>query len=466
MAAIQYLPYPMLLLDNQKTLVMANEAMGRLLDVEDKETATGEQTSIVEQLWGKTLGQIGIDVLQNCTPVGVVWDIFLEAIASDMSTEEKPEAEKPEAEAETEAATEADTETEAEAQSRGRGTVPAAEPTEPLNRSASGTGGSRTRSSFNDTVIEVVISPAEVSSSSFIRGEDRARKVASLRHTYAKMIITIWGQDEGRYFMLTFTNTDTPHEAPKQRRPVSRSVKNQKKHSMQSAESRQPTDPAASILKHTSIYRRASIGPGIINPADISATDTLFPPLGPPSDTALSTASSSLQRLFVMKDALLDSTEVPILAMWKDGGLSIANKAARKLFHTDAKLADVKTGHDVVRQWNAWDEAFTAPLKQEEHPIMELIRTEQPYTSRIIGVVDSNGRRELLECSGEAIRDEGTGEFLAGMVTAKNITDVTEQIREIKAKDEQRFQLICETMPQMIFTTAPNGDAEWFSERW
>src|SRR5258707_6513088 len=37
MAAIQYLPYPLMVLDNQKTLVMANEAMGRLLDIEDHE---------------------------------------------------------------------------------------------------------------------------------------------------------------------------------------------------------------------------------------------------------------------------------------------------------------------------------------------------------------------------------------------------------------------------------------------
>lgn len=463
MAAIQYLPYPMLLLDNQKTLVMANEAMGRLLDMEDQESATGEEISIVEQLWGKSLGQIGIDVLQNGRPVWVVWDLFLDAIASEMSPEEKPEAEK--SEAGTEADTEADTETDAETQARGRVAVPEIDSTDPLTRSTSGTSGSRTRSCFNDTVIEVVISPTEIFSSSYLR-EDRERKAASLRHTYAKMIITVWGQDDQRYFMLTFTNTDTHHEAPKQRRAVPRPTRGHKNPSLQSMKSHQPTEPAAAILKHTSIYRRASIGPGIINPADISSSENLFPPLGPPSDTALSTASSSLQRLFVMKDALLDSTEVPILAMWKDGGLSITNKAARKLFHKDAKPEDIKTGYDILRQWSVWDDTFKSPLKPDEYPIMELIRTQEPFTNRRVGIISGNGRKELLECSGEAIRDETTGEFLAGMVTAKNITDVTEQIREIKAKEEQRFKLICETMPQMIFTTAPGGDAEWFSERW
>jgi len=53
MAAIQHLPYPLMVLDNQKTLVMANEALGRLLDIQDYEGVTGEETEIC----GKAPGQ-------------------------------------------------------------------------------------------------------------------------------------------------------------------------------------------------------------------------------------------------------------------------------------------------------------------------------------------------------------------------------------------------------------------------
>lgn len=68
--------------------------------------------------------------------------------------------------------------------------------------------------------------------------------------------------------------------------------------------------------------------------------------------------------------------------------------------------------------------------------------------------------------AGEAVRDPDTGEFLAGIVTCRDITAVTQQITEIKEADEERFQLICDSMPQLIWTTTPDGLHDWFSQRW
>lgn len=167
-----------------------------------------------------------------------------------------------------------------------------------------------------------------------------------------------------------------------------------------------------------------------------------------------------------MKDALLDSTEMPILAMWKDFGLTISNRATRQMFPPDANLSHVKNGYDLMTKWHAWDEAFTAPLEAEDYPIVELIRTEKPFQSRKVGIKDEAGHKHIFDFTGEAIRDEITGEFLAGMVTARDISDITEEIREMKETNEQRFQLICNSMPQMIWTSTPEGLADWFSEKW
>ena len=150
-----------------------------------------------------------------------------------------------------------------------------------------------------------------------------------------------------------------------------------------------------------------------------------------------------------MKEALLDNTEVPILAMWKDESLTIPNKAARRLFHSTADLTQVKDGADLVTKWHIWDDTFTTRLDPREYPISVLIRTQTPFSSRKIGIIDpETDRKSVFDCLGEAIRDENTGEFLAGMVTCRDITEMTEQINEIKEKDEQRFQLICDSMPQ------------------
>jgi PAS domain S-box-containing protein len=71
-----------------------------------------------------------------------------------------------------------------------------------------------------------------------------------------------------------------------------------------------------------------------------------------------------------------------------------------------------------------------------------------------------------LDCSGEVIKDPNTGEFLAGVVTCHDVTKMTNKLAEQVEKDEQRFELICDSMPQMIWTTTPEGMHDWFSERW
>jgi hypothetical protein len=169
----------------------------------------------------------------------------------------------------------------------------------------------------------------------------------------------------------------------------------------------------------------------------------------------------------MMKDALLDNTQVPIVAMWKDESLTIPNRACRRLYPTNADLTKVKDGFDLVSQWHVWDETFTRKLDPSEYPVSVLVRTQTPFEHMKIGMYDPDtGNKIVFDCLGEALRDEHTGEFLAGIITCRDITSMTEQMNEIKEKDEQRFELICESMPQMIWTATPEGLHDWYSQRW
>lgn len=76
LTALQYLPVPVLVLSSEKTVVLANEAMGRLLDIEFESTALHD-FSISEVLQDKTMGDLGIDILQNGSPVLVTWEVCL-----------------------------------------------------------------------------------------------------------------------------------------------------------------------------------------------------------------------------------------------------------------------------------------------------------------------------------------------------------------------------------------------------
>lgn len=74
LAALQYLPIPLLVLSSQKTVVLANEAMGRLLGIDFESTAS-HSSSITEVLQDKPIGDLGVDILQNGSPLLITWEV-------------------------------------------------------------------------------------------------------------------------------------------------------------------------------------------------------------------------------------------------------------------------------------------------------------------------------------------------------------------------------------------------------
>ena len=76
LSAMQYLPYPLIVLNGLKTVVMANDAMSRLLglDDQDDDITSEDVVSPVDRLYGQSLTQLGIDLLLDGRPVWVTWD--------------------------------------------------------------------------------------------------------------------------------------------------------------------------------------------------------------------------------------------------------------------------------------------------------------------------------------------------------------------------------------------------------
>lgn len=121
---------------------------------------------------------------------------------------------------------------------------------------------------------------------------------------------------------------------------------------------------------------------------------------------------------------------------------------------------------DLVGKWACWDSTFTKQLDPTEYPISVLIRTQTPFTGRLLGLYHPDtGKKTVYDCLGEAITDDA-GNFIAGVVTCRDITELSLALADQVEKDEQRFEIICDSMPQMIWTTTPDGMHDWFSERW
>ncbi|TGO25967.1 hypothetical protein BPAE_0069g00390 [Botrytis paeoniae] len=449
-SAMHYLPYPVLVLNGSKTVVLANEAAARLLSVNDGESEAEEDQQPAERYKGQTLAQLGIDMMSDLKPVWVTWDLFLDSLGDEINVHANAQE---------------------TVLSECEGDVtPTAERADPQNRFA--TNAEKKTSMVHDAVVEVVITAASITASTF--AGRTARKMAD-RHSYAKMIISIFEIEDENYFLLTFTSTETNQSGLPSPKRSSRKIHNPKfaigsSNGSKSSSSLSHSNPSSASSEHGSNHDSSHGSSGssaITSPTNAPMSSSPFPPLGPPSRVNKSGAPSILQKVIVLKDALLDNTEVPILAMWKDESLTIPNKAARRLFAREADMSTVKTGFDLVQKWYCYNHDFTEALDPGEYPISILVRTQTPFSSRLLGVYDPDtGEKILYDCLGEAVRDPDTGEFLAGIVTCRDITAVTQQIAEIKEADEQRFQIICDSMPQLIWTTTPDGMHDWFSQRW
>ncbi|RDA95531.1 hypothetical protein CP533_5431 [Ophiocordyceps camponoti-saundersi (nom. inval.)] len=435
-SAMLYHPVPTMVLNSLKTVVMANEAMGKMMGIipdNDDDDDDDDQhphrddaaSATIERLRGQTLSQVGIDMLQEGRPVWISWESFLDSLLQEANVHQP--------------ATEA-------AQRRSRRSGGDATPT---------VGSAKAQQPRRDTVLDVVISRKDIGKTTF---DTRLKSKESEYQALAKMIVTIWEvEDHQTYFTLTFTNT---HSTP--------SIPVHNKKSVARSSLLEAADRKSIVVSNPSSVAssRESSSPSFHSPAAVSVSSSPFPPMGPPSMASHSSTPSLLQKITLMKDALLDNTQIPILAMWKDGSVAFPNKAARLMLSASADLDAVVDGFDLLANWPLWTEDFSRCLDVCEYPMSILLRTETPFASMRVGAFDREGKKMVHDVLGEAIRDDTTGEFLAGVVTWRDVTDMTEVITQIKERDEERFRLICDTMPQFVWTASPDGMFDFINTRW
>lgn len=437
-SALQYLPVPTIVLSSLKTIVLANDAIGRMMGLVPDDSSEGDTSAAVDKLRGQTLSQVGIDMLQEGRPVWVTWEAFLDTLVGEMGVRPSVSDNRP--------------------VSHFGGDSTPTTGTEPSHGGRPSSSGRPTQ----DAVVEVVISRKDLSKTTF---DKRYKSKSSDYQIFAKMIITIWEiEDRQTYFTLTFTSTTSASSM------LTSSKKAIVRPSTLEAADRK-TIAANSATSSVASSRCDSNSPSFNSPSFhspgfVTMSSTPFPPMGPPTVATQSSTPSVLQKMFLMKDALLDNTQMPILAMWKDGSLAVPNKAARRLFNPETNLDMSADGFELLKNWEIWNEDFTERLDVSEYPISVLIRTESPFASIRIGMFDETGKKVVFDVLGEAIRDDSTGEFLGGVTTGRDVTIITEEIEQIKERDEERFRLTCDTMPQLVWTATPEGVYDFYNTRW
>ena len=319
-------------------------------------------------------------------------------------------------------------------------------------------------------MVDVAISSRSTSSDQ----QDRKRSHKSsvqMGQVQAKMIISIWKMEHQRYFTLTFS---TPSLTPSvTRRSTARMV------------TRTPKTSSTSPSSYTS-----SPSPGSVQIAKQkcthcgSNTSTSSPSgvgMVPISLTSSASVPSVLEKTMRMKDAMLNALDIPLYAMWKDGSLGFPNKAATRMLlkNMDATTSEF---YDPLSRFTGYTEDFSRRLENEEYPITELLRTQKSFQGRRIGTYNPAGRKVIWDVNGEPIYDE-KGEFVAGLISLKDVTRYTEYIKYQSEQNEEKFRLICDAMPEMLWRCdgetglcgrfsfvldfwLTNNLPDWWSKRW
>ncbi|ORY08824.1 hypothetical protein BCR34DRAFT_386948, partial [Clohesyomyces aquaticus] len=445
LTALQYLPIPLLVLSSLKTIVLANESMGRLLSIDFESTVRGG-LSVKEFLQGKSMGELGIDILQNGSPILLSWEDFLDSILKDSSTDIGDMQEEND-----------DNPLISDNGARTPTSAPTLnDPTAPNTRTEL-SSSNLARTTVHDVAVDVVIAPVHHETTDKVPGQDKANMKNVLQ---ASMIVSVWCIEDVQYYTLTFTSAGPI--TPGGSRPLARTV----------ARTGTGLHLSASRSSGSSSSSSGQRSGNSSNPNSKVATPTLksvdFPPRGPPlrSKTDIFANASIFQKASQMKDAILNSINMPAYAMWKDEGFGIPNKALLRLLPKDGKYT-AGDQRAFLTQFTLWSEDFKRELTIDEFPIIQLCRNRERFDGKRVGMRNPNtGSRIVFDVTGEPVLHDETGEFIGGIVVFKDVTEYTKKIAAQIEENERQFEYICNFMPPLVWTTTPDGMHDWFSQRW
>ncbi|KAK8168497.1 hypothetical protein BKA80DRAFT_308242 [Phyllosticta citrichinensis] len=431
-AALQYLPVPMLVLSSTKAVVLANEAMGRLLNLEKCVSDVQDFDiirTVTDTLRGRSMAEIGVDMLQDGSPIWISWEDFLDSVWKQATEQSLTEADDS-----------ADDSGDGSSDDTPTGTpVPPPQDAKPelprLSRS------NLARTTVHDVSVDVIISlSSEPGKHTRLQPHDgRSRAHPEGKAIQSTMIISVWNIEGTQYFTCTFTSAHADGAAT-DAKPSSRTVVR-----TSTGFKRSPGSGSSSSSSGRRSHHSSSAGSALLSP---TTSTPQFPPHGPPLRTGDPKAPSLFQKATQMKDAILNSITMPAYAMWKDESFGIPNRALLRFLPAESEYTP-SDQREFLGQFHVYTEDFKRELAVDEFPIIQICCQ---------GVV--------YEVVGEPVIDDKSGEFLGAIVIFKDVTEYTKRIAAQIKENERQFEHVANLIPPLVWTTKPDGSHDWYSRRW
>ena len=404
LAALSTLPTPILVLSSSKTVLLANAAVGRLLGV-DQDGSGGN--IVTDLLKDQTLSQLGIDMVSDGVPIWVSWERFLGKLASGLQDDIQ----------------DSNSQGGSLSGTQSGGTTPTATGETDRGRAPSRVQNHRSP----DTVVDVAITTRQKSRTQQ-NGRRRQTNPQRSAHLICRMIISPWALEGQHFFTLTFTSSSHASSQKSYWGSSSSDTRNTSSHSARSSQSSHSQTPSSSN-GHSHVKTSA----------DQSKRST-FPSIAPPAQCTASSTLTDFQKVLKMKDAMLSAVEIPLIAMWRDESVVLPNLAARKLLAVEADALS-NEAHDFMSRFRPWAADFSRELEADTNPVVALCRTQKAFANWQIGLVDEKtGTKFSFDVSGHPVFDERSGEFLAGLIAFKDVTQYTQKIATKTEENEEHFR--------------------------
>ena len=122
--------------------------------------------------------------------------------------------------------------------------------------------------------------------------------------------------------------------------------------------------------------------------------------------------------------------------------------------------------NELLSRFDIFSEDFSRRLRPDEFPIARLCKERNSFKNWKIGLKLADGELKSFDVSGDSVYDDEANEFQGGLLVFKDVTEYRNIIKAQSEQNEQQFQLVCDTLPQLLWTTDPMGRHDWFSRRW
>jgi PAS domain S-box-containing protein len=178
------------------------------------------------------------------------------------------------------------------------------------------------------------------------------------------------------------------------------------------------------------------------------------------ASTAAETAENERGRV----TAILETVPVGISLVNKNGEVLLANAEDRRIWGEHAQAGSI-----APEAWSGWwadgSERHGLPLRPEEWAIARALVGDEANGDTVdIEPYGSSGVRRTVLQRSKATRD-GSG-TVTGAVLAQ--IDITEQVKTQAAlrESEAKFRTIANAMPQMVWSTRPDGFDDYYNDQW